>query len=208
MGVWHLIMSGAVSIAVVLVEPNGLWGIARRFCSRRLHPGPTCARRIERPEYQGIDYALGRFNQSVKRSGGACFTLARASGRGAKPRSGVEARLVIGEWAPTLHDAILIQNIAKVRRTFEATTQGSTFEELAEAENFAVRRILQVNDLAFIAPISSRRSSVASNRAGGLPSSFGRKPIADGRNGLTCCHSDEWPEMNDHPDHSEIRNHR
>ena len=31
MGVWHLIMSGAVSIAVVLVEPNGLWGIARRF---------------------------------------------------------------------------------------------------------------------------------------------------------------------------------
>ncbi len=67
-------------------------------------------------------------------------------------KRGVEARLVIGEQAPTSHDAILIQNIAKAHRYYEAVTQGSTFEELAAAENLTVRRILQVIELAFIAP--------------------------------------------------------
>lgn len=30
-GVWHFIILGALSIAVVLVEPRGLWGLIRRF---------------------------------------------------------------------------------------------------------------------------------------------------------------------------------
>jgi branched-chain amino acid transport system permease protein len=30
-GAWYLIFLGAVSIAVILIEPRGLWGIWRRF---------------------------------------------------------------------------------------------------------------------------------------------------------------------------------
>ena len=67
-------------------------------------------------------------------------------------KRGVEARLVIGEQAPTSHDAVLIRSIAKAHRYYEAITRGSTFEEIAEAENLTVRRVLQVIELAFIAP--------------------------------------------------------
>ena len=67
-------------------------------------------------------------------------------------KRGVEVRLVIGEQAPTSHDAVLIRSIAKAHRYYEAITRGSTFEEIAEAENLTVRRVLQVIELAFIAP--------------------------------------------------------
>ena len=67
-------------------------------------------------------------------------------------KRGVEARLVIGEQTPASHDVVLIRSIAKAHRYYEAITQGSTFEEIAEAENLTVRRILQVIELAFIAP--------------------------------------------------------
>ncbi|MCC2096843.1 MAG: recombinase family protein, partial [Hyphomicrobiales bacterium] len=67
-------------------------------------------------------------------------------------KRGVEVRLVIGEQAPTSRDAVLIRSIAKAHRYYAAITQGTSFEELAEAENLTVRRILQVIELAFIAP--------------------------------------------------------
>ncbi len=67
-------------------------------------------------------------------------------------KRGVETRLVIGNQAPTSPDAILIRSIAKAHRYYEAITRGSTFEEIAETENLTVRRILQVIELAFIAP--------------------------------------------------------
>lgn len=37
-GVWHFIILGAVSIAVILAEPGGLWGLARRFLRNDLIP--------------------------------------------------------------------------------------------------------------------------------------------------------------------------
>jgi branched-chain amino acid transport system permease protein len=30
-GAWYLILLGAVSIAIILIEPRGLWGVWRRF---------------------------------------------------------------------------------------------------------------------------------------------------------------------------------
>jgi len=37
-GLWHFILLGVLSIAVILVEPRGLWGLARRFVSDDLIP--------------------------------------------------------------------------------------------------------------------------------------------------------------------------
>jgi len=33
-GVWHFILLGALSIAVVLIEPRGIWGLLRRYLPR------------------------------------------------------------------------------------------------------------------------------------------------------------------------------
>lgn len=38
LGVWHLIVLGAISIGVVLVEPKGIWGVVRRFLPDDLIP--------------------------------------------------------------------------------------------------------------------------------------------------------------------------
>lgn len=37
-GVWHLIVLGAVSIGIVLIEPKGIWGLLRRFVPGDLIP--------------------------------------------------------------------------------------------------------------------------------------------------------------------------
>ena len=37
-GVWHFILLGVLSIAVILIEPRGLWGLARRFVTDDLIP--------------------------------------------------------------------------------------------------------------------------------------------------------------------------
>lgn len=37
-GVWHFIVLGAVSIAVILIEPRGIWGMIRRFLPGDLIP--------------------------------------------------------------------------------------------------------------------------------------------------------------------------
>lgn len=38
LGVWHLIILGAISIGVILVEPKGIWGLLRRFVPGDLIP--------------------------------------------------------------------------------------------------------------------------------------------------------------------------
>jgi len=67
-------------------------------------------------------------------------------------KRGVESKLMIGGHEPTSPDGVLIRNIAKAHQYYEAITQGGTFEELARSEDLTVRRILQVIELAFIAP--------------------------------------------------------
>jgi site-specific DNA recombinase len=67
-------------------------------------------------------------------------------------KRGVETRLVIGSDQKRAVDEILIRNIAKAHQYFEAIKQGETFEEIAASENLSKRRILQVIDLAFLAP--------------------------------------------------------
>jgi branched-chain amino acid transport system permease protein len=37
-GVWHFILLGTISIAVILIEPRGLWGLFRRICPGDLIP--------------------------------------------------------------------------------------------------------------------------------------------------------------------------
>jgi branched-chain amino acid transport system permease protein len=37
-GVWHFIILGTVSIGVVLIEPQGIWGMVRKFLARDLIP--------------------------------------------------------------------------------------------------------------------------------------------------------------------------
>lgn len=46
----------------------------------------------------------------------------------------------------------LIRNIAKAHRYYEAIRQGRSFDEIAASEKLSKRRILQVADLAFLAP--------------------------------------------------------
>jgi branched-chain amino acid transport system permease protein len=45
-GVWHFILLGVLSIAVVLIEPSGIWGLIRRFL-------PTDVIPISRPVRAG-----------------------------------------------------------------------------------------------------------------------------------------------------------
>ena len=67
-------------------------------------------------------------------------------------KRGVETRLVIGTGLAKALDETLIRSIAKAHRYYDAIKQGRTFEEIAAAENLSKRRILQVIDLAFLAP--------------------------------------------------------
>ena len=38
LGVWHLIILGSISIAVILIEPKGIWGMVRRWLPGDLIP--------------------------------------------------------------------------------------------------------------------------------------------------------------------------
>lgn len=67
-------------------------------------------------------------------------------------KRGVESKLVIGYDLNRTVDEILIRNIAKAQQYYDAIKQGRTFEEIAASENLSKRRILQVIDLAFLAP--------------------------------------------------------
>ncbi|TCD13309.1 hypothetical protein [Oricola cellulosilytica] len=67
-------------------------------------------------------------------------------------KRGVETKLIIGAAQTKALDEVLIRNIAKAHQYYNAIKQGETFEEIAASENLSKRRILQVIDLAFLAP--------------------------------------------------------
>ncbi|MCI5073965.1 recombinase family protein [Oricola sp.] len=67
-------------------------------------------------------------------------------------KRGVETKLIIGNGHSRAVDEVLIRNIAKAQQYYDAIKQGQTFEEIAASENLSKRRILQVIDLAFLAP--------------------------------------------------------
>jgi hypothetical protein len=67
-------------------------------------------------------------------------------------KRGVESKLIIGTGQAGRLDATLIRSIAKAHHYYDAITRGSTFEDLAASEKLSKRRILQVIDLAFLAP--------------------------------------------------------
>ena len=67
-------------------------------------------------------------------------------------KRGVETKLIIGNGHRRAVDEILIRNIAKAHQYYDAIKHGQTFEEIAVSENLSKRRILQVIDLAFLAP--------------------------------------------------------
>lgn len=67
-------------------------------------------------------------------------------------KRGVEAKLIIGAGQNETLDETLIRSIAKAHQYYDAIRSGKTFEEIAASENLSKRRILQVIDLAFIAP--------------------------------------------------------
>lgn len=67
-------------------------------------------------------------------------------------KRGGETRLVIGTAPSNEIDTTLIRSIAKAHQYYDAIKQGQSFEEIAASENLSKRRILQVIDLAFLAP--------------------------------------------------------
>jgi len=67
-------------------------------------------------------------------------------------KRGVEAKLVIGADTSQPIDATLIRSIARAHQYYDAIKSGQTFEEIAKTENLSKRRIMQVIDLAFLAP--------------------------------------------------------
>jgi site-specific DNA recombinase len=67
-------------------------------------------------------------------------------------KRGVETKLKIGTDHAKPIDITLIRSIAKAHQYYDAIKNGQTFEEIAESENLSKRRIMQVIDLAFLAP--------------------------------------------------------
>ena len=67
-------------------------------------------------------------------------------------KRGVETKLTIGFDRSKPVDTTLIRSIAKAHQYYDAIKNGQTFEEIAESENLSKRRIMQVIDLAFLAP--------------------------------------------------------
>ncbi|GAB5506417.1 MAG: hypothetical protein Rhirs2KO_15800 [Rhizobiaceae bacterium] len=67
-------------------------------------------------------------------------------------KRGVESKLVVGDGKATHLDAILIRNIAKAHQYYDAIKCGASFEEIAASQELSKRRIVQVIDLAFLAP--------------------------------------------------------
>lgn len=67
-------------------------------------------------------------------------------------KRGVETKLTIGTDNSKPIDTTLIRSIAKAHQYYDAIKNGQTFEDIAESENLSKRRIMQVIDLAFLAP--------------------------------------------------------
>lgn len=67
-------------------------------------------------------------------------------------KRGVETKLIIGADTDKAVDATLLSNIAMANRYYEAIKQGQTFDDIAASQSLSKRRILQIIDLAFLAP--------------------------------------------------------
>lgn len=67
-------------------------------------------------------------------------------------KRGVETKLIIGAGPAKTRDDVLIRNIAKAQSYYEAIKQGSTFEDVAKSDGISAHRVMQIIDLAFLAP--------------------------------------------------------
>ena len=67
-------------------------------------------------------------------------------------KRGVETKLIIGAGPVKSRDEVLIRNVAKAQQFYDAIKQGQSFEEIAKTENLSTRRVMQIIDLAFLAP--------------------------------------------------------
>lgn len=67
-------------------------------------------------------------------------------------KRGSETKLVIGNTPMADPDQTLIDNIARAHQYYDAIKSGQTFDQVANANNITKRRLLQIIDLAFMAP--------------------------------------------------------
>lgn len=74
-------------------------------------------------------------------------------------------------------DATLIRSIAKAHHYYDAIKQGQSFEEIAASENLSKRRILQVIDLAFLAPDLVRKIAQGNQPIGLTAKWLGLNPM-------------------------------
>lgn len=66
-------------------------------------------------------------------------------------KRGVETKFVIGD-AHAERDHVLIQNLAKANCYLDAFKAGKAFEDIAKEHRISTRRLMQIIDLAFLAP--------------------------------------------------------
>jgi DNA invertase Pin-like site-specific DNA recombinase len=67
-------------------------------------------------------------------------------------KRGVETKLIIGAAPIKSRDEVLTRNIAKAQQFYDAIKRGQGFDEIAKSENLSTRRVMQIIDLAFLAP--------------------------------------------------------
>ncbi len=67
-------------------------------------------------------------------------------------KRGVETRLVIGGAETRAIDTTLLRNIARAHRFYGLIKRGETFETICASENVSRHRMMQIIDLAFLAP--------------------------------------------------------
>jgi len=67
-------------------------------------------------------------------------------------KRGVETKLIIGAAPSKIRDEVLTRNIAKAQQYYDAIKRGQNFDDIAKSENLSTRRVMQIIDLAFLAP--------------------------------------------------------
>lgn len=92
-------------------------------------------------------------------------------------KRGIETKLVIGAAPLGAVDATLIRSIAKAHHYYDTIKQGQTIEEIAASENLTKRRILQVIDLAFLAPDIVRTIALGDQPVGLTAKWLGLNPM-------------------------------
>ncbi len=70
-GAWYLILLGAISIAVILVEPRGVWGACRRWGAPDILPAGHAPEAVERAvsadASEAVEQASGRTSHGARR---------------------------------------------------------------------------------------------------------------------------------------------